>query len=278
MAEIDIVEDRAEAARARLVLLLDRPGLEECDVTVLLPVLAWAYLELGQVDLAENMVEQALRRARRETMCLVLVEALRVKAMIALRRGQQETTTHSLEEGLELARSMAYPYAEARLLYVYRLLHEQNGWLKTVQSHDALLLHTSQHLNGSSPRRRSERYRATAHARSYRHRAATAAVKSRATAAQGGTTIVLRAHMLETPGEEAIGRPAVRRMSQEERTQWVLSCLRNGGLISPSVYARTTGVDRRTALRDLQALVGRGLITAYGTTKDRRYALRPGQA
>ena len=38
MAEIEILEGRAEEARARLAPLLDRPGLEESDVTSLLPV------------------------------------------------------------------------------------------------------------------------------------------------------------------------------------------------------------------------------------------------
>jgi hypothetical protein len=88
LAELEILEGRPEAARARLAPLLDRPGLEECDVTMLLPVLAWAQLELGQVDLAADAVEQALKRARCEEMRLVLVEALRVQALIALRREQ----------------------------------------------------------------------------------------------------------------------------------------------------------------------------------------------
>src|SRR6185437_4542823 len=61
MAEIEILEDRPEAARARLAPLLDRPGLEECDVTMLLPVLAWAQLELGHADEAAETVAQALR-------------------------------------------------------------------------------------------------------------------------------------------------------------------------------------------------------------------------
>ena len=127
LAELDILKGRAEAARARLVPLLDRPGLEECDVTSLLPVLAWAHLELGQVDEAAETVEHSLRRARPEAMRLVLVEALRVQALIALRRERWEEATRSLEEGLELARGMPYPYAEARLLQVSSELHAQRG-------------------------------------------------------------------------------------------------------------------------------------------------------
>lgn len=68
MAEIEILENRPDAARTRLVPLRDRPGLRECDVTMFLPLLAWAYLELGQVDLAAEAVEKALARARPEEM------------------------------------------------------------------------------------------------------------------------------------------------------------------------------------------------------------------
>ncbi len=125
LAELEILEGRAEAARERLVPLLDRPGLEECDVTMLLPVLAWAHLERGQVDEAAEVVDQALRRARSEEMRLVLVEALRVRALVALRREQWDEAARGLEEGLALARAMPYPYAEARLLQVYGVVHGQ---------------------------------------------------------------------------------------------------------------------------------------------------------
>ncbi|HWE63971.1 MAG TPA: transposase, partial [Chloroflexota bacterium] len=124
---IEILEGRPEAARARLLPLLDRPGLRECDVTVLLPVLAWSQVELGRLERATAIIEEALARARPEGMRPVLVEALRVQALIALRRGQWDAATCSLEEGLALARSMPYPYAEARLLQVYGELQAQLG-------------------------------------------------------------------------------------------------------------------------------------------------------
>jgi len=127
IAELDILEGRAEAARARLLPLLDRPDLQECNVTMLLPVLAWAELELGRLELADAAVEQALRRARPEEMRIVLVEALRVRAMIALRRGRWDDAARDLEEGLALARSISYPYAEARLLHIAAQLHAQRG-------------------------------------------------------------------------------------------------------------------------------------------------------
>lgn len=123
MAEIDILDDRAEMARARLLPLLDRPGLAECDVTTLLPMLAWAHLELGQVDQAAAVLDQALGRARPEDMQLVLVDALRVHAMVALRQGQWIEAAASLEEGIDLARRIPYPYAEVRLLRVEAALY-----------------------------------------------------------------------------------------------------------------------------------------------------------
>jgi hypothetical protein len=97
---------------------------------MLLPVLAWAQLELGQVDVAAGTVEQALRRSRPEEMRLALVEVLRVQALIALRRDQWDEAARGLEEGLRLARDMPYPYAEARLLHLDGLLHAQKQELE----------------------------------------------------------------------------------------------------------------------------------------------------
>jgi transposase len=127
MAELEILEGRPDLAHARLVPVLDRPGLEECDVTTLLPVLAWAHLEQGQIEQAAGTVEQALARARPEGMRLVLVEALRVQALVALRRERWDEAARSLGEGLALAREMPYPYVEARLLQLNGLLHLQQS-------------------------------------------------------------------------------------------------------------------------------------------------------
>jgi uncharacterized protein HemY len=127
LAELKLLTARPEAARARLVPLLDRPGLEETDVTALLPVLAWAHLELGEVAQARDVVERAIRRTRPENLRLVLVDALRVQAMVAARQEQWEEAARAVEEGVALARSMPYPYAEARLMHLAGRLHAQVG-------------------------------------------------------------------------------------------------------------------------------------------------------
>ena len=105
----------------------DRPGLEERDVTYLAPFLAWAHLELGEVAEAEEIVGQAIRRARAEPHRLALVEALRVQAMVATRQEGWEQAERSLEEGLAVARSIPYFYVEARLLHVYGEMHARKG-------------------------------------------------------------------------------------------------------------------------------------------------------
>jgi tetratricopeptide (TPR) repeat protein len=125
MAELEILEGRPDVAQARLVPLLDRPGLEECDVTTLLSTLAWAYVEQGRIAQATDILERALARARRQDMRLVVVEALRIQALGALRQGDSEVAARSLAEGLHLARGIPYPYAEARFLYLYGQLYIQ---------------------------------------------------------------------------------------------------------------------------------------------------------
>jgi len=74
--------------------------------------------------------------------------------------------------------------------------------------------------------------------------------------------------------QPAAGETPTRSLSQEERHAWILTHLRTVGPLRPRDYVAALGIERRTAVRDLQALVDRGLVEAQGTTKDRRYSLR----
>jgi tetratricopeptide (TPR) repeat protein len=116
MAELDIKEGRPNVAVERLHPLLDRPGLLEADVTDFLPVLGWAYLQAGQIDQAKRVIEQAILRARGMNAWPNLAEALLVQTRIAVRDRDWQTAARSMAEGLDLAQTMSYPYAEARLL------------------------------------------------------------------------------------------------------------------------------------------------------------------
>jgi tetratricopeptide (TPR) repeat protein len=127
LAERDLVEGRPEEARARLMPLLDRPGVNQPSATRLLAVLAWAHLELGELAEAEQVVSEAIMRMRTDNHRPDLVYALWIQAMIALRQARWTEAERSLEEGLTLARHMPYPYAEGRLLHVYGELHVAKG-------------------------------------------------------------------------------------------------------------------------------------------------------
>jgi tetratricopeptide (TPR) repeat protein len=127
LAEREILEGRPDAACARLGPLLDAARREVWGGPYAQATLAWAYLEMGDVAAADELVGQAVKRARGEGYGFALVEAQRVQATVAIRQGRWEEAERALEEGLTLARSMPCPYAEARLLHVDGRMHLQRG-------------------------------------------------------------------------------------------------------------------------------------------------------
>lgn len=128
LAERDLLEGRPQAALARLRPLLDRAGLEERMVTnYVLPVLAWAYLDLDGIEQAGQTIAEAIRRQRAGRYRFGLAAALRVQAQVALHQGDRPAAEQALEEGLALVRAMPYPHSEGRLLEVYSRLHLASG-------------------------------------------------------------------------------------------------------------------------------------------------------
>jgi tetratricopeptide (TPR) repeat protein len=127
LAELDLLEGRPDAAHSRLIPLLDRPGLEEQDVTWMLSYLAWAHLGLGDLAEADREVQRSITRSRRQHHQMALVDALRVQAMVAIHRQHWDAAQSALVEGLALARRMPYPYAEGRLQHVYGGLCRDRG-------------------------------------------------------------------------------------------------------------------------------------------------------
>jgi tetratricopeptide (TPR) repeat protein len=127
LAQREILEGRPDAACARLAPLLAGAGQDLWGGADVQRTLAWAHLEMGHVTVADEMVGQAVARVRSQGHRLALVDALWVQALVATRQGRWEDAQRSLEEGLSLARSMPYPYAEGRLLHVYGLMYLQRG-------------------------------------------------------------------------------------------------------------------------------------------------------
>jgi tetratricopeptide (TPR) repeat protein len=127
LAERDLVEGHPAAALERLAPLLDRPGQREMYATMLLPLLAWAHLEQDEPAQAEPLLAQAVARATAAGFRWALVDALRVRGMLATRRRQWQQAEAALAEALDLARAMGYPYGALKALYASGLLHAQMG-------------------------------------------------------------------------------------------------------------------------------------------------------
>jgi tetratricopeptide (TPR) repeat protein len=120
LAERDLLAGHAGDALERLEpILASQEGRDGIDSTPLLPFLAWAHLELGDLSRAEDALREALARARREHHQLALLDTLCVQALLAIRSEQWDEAVSALEEALNLARSMPYPYAEAKALSTY---------------------------------------------------------------------------------------------------------------------------------------------------------------
>lgn len=123
MAELEVLTDRPDEAIRRLE---ERGALEDADIKVF-PILAWAYLEAGAVERAEEVVAGAIDRARAGEQRFHLLEALRVEGMIRRRQGRLEEAERAFWEALELARDLPYPYAQARVLSDLGLLAAVRG-------------------------------------------------------------------------------------------------------------------------------------------------------
>ena len=123
LLELEVLQGRPAEAIARL-----GPRAEVSDLTwwydvLVLSVLAEAHADTGEAKRAEVVADLALGRARLMRNRVDGVETLRVHAKSLSMQGRAEGARASLEEALSWARSMPYPYAEARILNEYGMLH-----------------------------------------------------------------------------------------------------------------------------------------------------------
>jgi tetratricopeptide (TPR) repeat protein len=128
LAERELLLGQPDAAVARLIPIVERPeGAESLDMTPVLPVLAWAYLDLGDRERAAHWLERGTAQVEQQHHRLAQTDVLRIRALAAWRHGQQHEARRMLDDALALCRSLPYPHAEAKALYLYGLLlHEQN--------------------------------------------------------------------------------------------------------------------------------------------------------
>ena len=126
LAERDLREGRPDRVLLRIEPVA-RLQTDEPDIVALLPILAEAYLELGDASNAEDAAARAVARSRATEYRLNLVDALRMRGMIEAQQNRFPQAEDALEESLALARSMPYPYGEVRVLQAYGTLRAQQG-------------------------------------------------------------------------------------------------------------------------------------------------------
>lgn len=113
LGELLVRTGRADEARALLEPVAPQHGnyVLACATT-----LAWAQLVSGSTEEARATVNGALERMRARNILLFQPDGLRVQGMIAARDAQYAEAAEAFAEAISLARSLPYPYAEARAL------------------------------------------------------------------------------------------------------------------------------------------------------------------
>jgi tetratricopeptide (TPR) repeat protein len=127
LAECDLLAGQPAAASTRLAPFLALPSRQSGYVREVLPLLAWAYLELGEATRAQTLLTQLIAEAREAQMRPALMEALRVQALAWSKAQRWEEAEQSLEEALTLCREMPAPYSEAKTLYLFGQVSLQQG-------------------------------------------------------------------------------------------------------------------------------------------------------
>ncbi|MGH2449488.1 MAG: tetratricopeptide repeat protein, partial [Chloroflexota bacterium] len=117
LAANDRREGNPRRALQRLEPLIDRPAFETAPDHEPMLVAAEAYLEIGDEQRAEEIIEQGLTFARDQEHRLVIVEWLQLKSILAERRGRRPQAIALLDDALTLARAIPYPYQEALTLH-----------------------------------------------------------------------------------------------------------------------------------------------------------------
>lgn len=157
LAERDLLRDRPADALLRLAPLLHESGGEEHDVTALLPIFALTHLQGGEADRALEFADQGVRRSSAEGARVVLVDALRVRALALLEGDQWEEAQAAIEEGLALSRRLPYPLGEMRLLQTAGLLGLKRGDPGAARASLRAALHIAQRLGARIDIARVER-------------------------------------------------------------------------------------------------------------------------
>jgi tetratricopeptide (TPR) repeat protein len=126
LAEADLLAGDAEQARQRIATFLHDPRPESPEWyknEPLLLLLTWAEAILGEEALAEARLEKLLADASP----LFRVDVLRIQGVLAILRRRWEVGVAALQEAVERAHAMPFPYAELKARWVYGQLEAARG-------------------------------------------------------------------------------------------------------------------------------------------------------
>jgi transcriptional regulator with XRE-family HTH domain len=104
LAEVDLLKGNATAALTRLEPWLDRASSFERMATTLLPLLAWVCSDLGDGTRSAALLAECQEQTRARH--YLLVEALRIQAVLSLRQARYPEVETALEEALHLAKGV----------------------------------------------------------------------------------------------------------------------------------------------------------------------------
>jgi tetratricopeptide (TPR) repeat protein len=135
LAEWELLHHQPRAAYERLLPLTDHPEQREADVCQLLPLLAWAAVDLGDEATAAALLADVAARATAVRMRPTLINVARVTARLAVLQGHTSLAARHLEQALASARELRAPYAEAKVLYDWGSLGARMGHTGPVRQH-----------------------------------------------------------------------------------------------------------------------------------------------
>jgi transcriptional regulator with XRE-family HTH domain/tetratricopeptide (TPR) repeat protein len=127
LAEVALLAGPAGAVREHIRAVIAGPEASFAGLDKLYVLLAWAEVELMHEEEARAALIQARHVAESRKRRATYVDLWRVEALLALRQGRWADARRALEEALALSRTMPYPWAGAKALYVYGQLHAANG-------------------------------------------------------------------------------------------------------------------------------------------------------
>jgi tetratricopeptide (TPR) repeat protein/DNA-binding XRE family transcriptional regulator len=126
LAEWELLSGTPEAARARLSDFASRFP-DRLDYAPLAPLLAWAWLDLGDLAAAEVWLDRAAHLVEQQEHTLAAIDMWRVRAMWYAAREEWRAAETAVAQSLALARAIPYPYAEAKALAISGRLSAQCG-------------------------------------------------------------------------------------------------------------------------------------------------------